>query len=321
LNTDWVERFEDWTQTERELPCAETAAAVSDLHRRQWISRCGTDRLTLHAEETIGELNDRLTDWPQVFWERWVASFVGKVNKDAGRLLAQLLPLKLLQRYAENHLQVEALLMGAAGWLDTDPPPDEHCALLCTEWRHLKNKHRLEALPETTFQFLRMRPAGFPSIRLAQLAGLLHRFPTIQQLLTDPDSLKDRLTDARPSDYWQTRYRLGASPGKPTDKLPGKQLWYSILINAILPTALAYYKQTGREEEAENTLARLDELPPEENNLADLFVQNGWRVRSALETQGLIHLHRNYCAPRRCAECAIGRQILKQIPPRDFLNS
>jgi len=52
-------------------------------------------------------------------------------------------------------------------------------------------------------------------------------------------------------------------------------------------------------------------MKPEKNSIISKFSDFGVAAKNALDTQALLELKNNYCAPKRCLECAIGSSILK----------
>ena len=54
----------------------------------------------------------------------------------------------------------------------------------------------------------------------------------------------------------------------------------------------------------------LESLKPERNNIVQLFEKCGLKADSALVSQALIQLRRNYCEARKCIYCRIGHKLL-----------
>ena len=59
-------------------------------------------------------------------------------------------------------------------------------------------------------------------------------------------------------------------------------------------------------------LVLLKKMKPEKNNIISKFSEIGVKSKNAFDTQALLELKNNYCAPKRCLECAIGNAILKR---------
>ncbi|MEJ7677814.1 MAG: DUF2851 family protein [Segetibacter sp.] len=89
--------------------------------------------------------------------------------------------------------------------------------------------------------FLRMRPANFPTIRLAQLAMLInqssHLFSKIKE--TDNVLAVKELLNVTANDYWHYHYKFDEA-GEYHPKQLGKQMTENIIINTAIPVLFAY---------------------------------------------------------------------------------
>ena len=147
---------------------------VKDIIKYSWQTRLLAERW----EEKLGTWQELLHksagDWSSLLYWRLAANFGFKVNADAFLALAQSIPLNVLGKHRENLLQVEALLFGQAGMLDEEFK-DVYPNALKTEYNFLRKKYKLKPIPAHSWKFLRMRPANFPTIRIAQFAMLVHQ--------------------------------------------------------------------------------------------------------------------------------------------------
>ena len=110
--------------------------------------------------------------WEEVFWWMLARNFGIKVNAEAFENIAKSLPLTLLVRHKNQINQLEALLLGQAGLLDSRFD-ETYPMMLKKEYHYYKNKYKLCPIRQP-IHFLRMRPENFPTVRLAQLAMLIH---------------------------------------------------------------------------------------------------------------------------------------------------
>jgi hypothetical protein len=188
--------------------------------------------------------------------------------------------------------------------------------MLQKEYRFLKHKYNLPTLKAQP-GFLRMRPAAFPTLRLAQLAVLLHQSTHLFSYLREAGKLEDvtRFFDVTANDYWHYHYR----PDEPTafmPKKPGITTIHNIIINTIVPVLFAYGVYKEEEDIKERAINWLSQTPKEENKITKQWAQVNIHAHNATDTQALIELKNNYCTPKRCLECAIGNKILKPISDR-----
>ena len=293
------------------LPCAPLLSRVTELTRTMMLGRALLERMEQKADR-IAELHAQLgQDWEATAWHALAAAFGFKKNAEPLSRLAKALPLALLRRHRHDALQLAALVFGQAGFL-ADEPLDDYSRELRREFEFLRHKYNLHgtALAAAEWNFLRLRPANFPTVRLAQLVALLHVRPTLfDALLTARDvrALEQFFVTPLP-EYWQTHTRPG-KPGK-TAAL-GKSSVQLLIINTVVPLRLAYARSLGNPEQVEAALSLLDHLPPERNHLTDAYEAAGFRHTCAADSQSLLALEHGYCAPRRCVQCGIGASLLR----------
>jgi hypothetical protein len=84
----------------------------------------------------------------------------------------------------------------------------------------------------------------------------------------------------------------------------------------LIPFALALAEHNRDADLAESAMSAWDALPPSAHNrqtrAAQLQITGGPALRNLGERgmQGLIHLHRTRCLPRRCFECPVARLVV-----------
>ena len=82
-----------------------------------------------------------------------------------------------------------------------------------------------------------------------------------------------------------------------------------LLINTILPYRYAYAIAHHDIAKAQQAIELIALLPAENNTVIRQWRMLGQTVRSAADTQALIHLYQNYCQPHLCFNCQIGHQV------------
>ena len=157
-----------------------------------------------------------------------------------------------------------------------------------------------------------MRPANFPTVRLAQLAMLVHHSSHLFSKIKEAASVKEikLLLNVTANDYWHYHYIIG-EPGKYHPKQLGNQMVENILINTVVPILFAYGNMHKDEPIKENALQYLEALEPEKNTITQKWKGLGVSNQNALESQALIELKNNYCDHRHCLQCAVGNAVLK----------
>jgi hypothetical protein len=271
------------------------------------------ERLTTKADRVRGIFEVTGHDWEETAY-KWLAASIGfKINQVGMERLAQALPYAILRRHRHQPTALEALLLGQAGFLP-EPPPDEYITGLLREYTYLQHKYTLaQGLQRSDWNFLRLRPANFPTVRLAQWAALLHRHEHLFAALLELNSLKSALSffQVPSSAYWQTHVLPGqVSPRSP--KGMGKSSIALLLINAVAPLLVAYGQYKNDDSYTEKAILLLEQLPPEDNHITRLYTDLDFYHQTAADSQALLQLNQHYCVPRQCLHCSIGSFIFKR---------
>jgi hypothetical protein len=198
-----------------------------------------------------------------------------------------------------------------AGFLEGEMQ-DEYQTHLQKEFQFLAHKYQLKSkqLSIKEWYFLRMRPANFPTLRLAQWASLLYHLPHLFSTFTQKN-FKDleKELQINTSEYWQNHYKFGKITSAKNTKL-GKTMIDNLIINVIVPLRACYFLQKDEETEITETVEYLTTLPPEKNKYLEIWAKNGIKVKNAYDSQALLEQFNNFCMPKRCAECVVGIHLL-----------
>ena len=297
------------------LPCAPLLKLVPEIMKTMMTERALLERVERKAD-TVLELHQHLgQDWEATAYHALMAAFGFQKNSEPLARLAKAIPLAVLRRHRHDYRQLEALLFGQAGFLaeNDETAADAYIQELRQEYDFLRHKYNLgaAAMAVHEWNYLRLRPANFPPVRLGQLVGLLHARPTLFDALLTAQSVAALIEffQAPAPDYWRTHFR----PGRP-GKVPslGKVSTDLLITNVVVPLRVAYARHVGQPAVVESSVALLSELPAEHNQFTDVYETLGFAHCTAADSQGLLALHRNYCVPRRCLHCAIGSRLVQQ---------
>jgi hypothetical protein len=285
--------------------------ALNDLAWIAWKERLLAERLERKAEKILAYYEQSNNHWEEVFWWMLAANFGMKVNAEPFQQIAQTVQVKTLAKHKNQIHQLEALLLGQAGLLEGEFEED-YPVLLQKEYQFLKKKYKLTSISNNTFN-LRMRPANFPTVRLAQLAMLIHSskhlFSTIKEL-NDVQAV-EKLFDITANDYWNTHYVFD-KPSSPSEKRIGVEMVHNIVINTIVPVLFAYGLLHNEESYKTKSIQWLMQTMYENNTIIQQWKALGHKSKTAFDSQAFIELTNSYCNTKRCLECAVGVKVLSE---------
>lgn len=294
------------------IPCAGMLPRVPELTRRLWLDRLQIERLEARAQRTLQCLEENTGDWETTFYQLLGRGLGLRVNQEAFQELTRRTPLAILRRHRDQLFQLEALLFGQAGLLPTDGE-DSYPLELRKEYLFLQKKYQLTPMTGQEWKFSRMRPAGFPTIRIAQLAMLLHRTDHLFSRMVVVERVSDiyHILAVKVSNYWATHYRFGKLTTFAEKRL-GKQAIDQIIINIIVPFLFAYGQVRASEKHRERAGQLLEQVAAEGNHILRAWKKLGMEAGHAGDSQALLQLRKEYCDAHRCLECGIGTWLLRQ---------
>ncbi len=301
-------------ETTAEIPCQSHVGKVDGFTWAFWQERLLIERLETKTKNIYHDLEHTHFAWNEVFYQSIARSFGLKVNAQPFENLAKLLPLKILSKHQHNLRQIEALVFGVAGFLKKQND-DKYFKSLQHEYVFLKEKYRLAEMDSSQWKFLRLMPANFPTLRLAQFASLIHRS---RQLFTQVIKSKTRnsvrdLFTCNASEFWNTHYGFfESSPVKL--KTLGMQTIDILIINSVVPFKFAYGRHQGDEVLVKESMELLYQCKAEKNAIITHWKKLGAPAKNSGQSQALLQLKSEYCNRKNCLRCSIGFKILKNGP-------
>ncbi len=312
LQKDLLERYNNLMQNRSAVPCENNLLYVKPITVKLQLQRMLAERL----EEKTNHIKQLLTlfknSWQDVFYIELARGFGLHINQDAFEELAMKTPLSLFAKHKHSILQTEALLFGQAGFLD-DYFDEPYPLLLQNEYLYLKRLYRLEPLSKSSWKFLRLRPANFPTVRIAQFAQLIYHSVHLFSKVISANSSKDIeiFLEAGVSDYWLTHYTF-QDKSVLKEKALGKTFMHSLIINVIVPVLFIYGKLQGETTHCDKAVHLLQKLPAEKNYILQKWERINVSIKSAADSQALLQLYKKYCITKKCLSCSIGYEIFKQ---------
>lgn len=308
-----LQRYQTLLAESGPIPCTAQIARVEPLRQTAMLDKALLQRLERKATGVMALFQSTDLDWEETTYQLLAAAFGFQVNTEPFGQLSRQVPLKTLQKHRGTLRQLEAMLFGTAGLLNSEKP-DAYEAELQREYRFLAAKYQLttKKLPAYAWKWAKLRPANFPTLRLAQFAQLLTFRNSLFSVLieTDDSRILLRHLQVTPSTYWQTHYRFG----KPSDHVlaaMGQKAAENLIINAVVPLLIAYSHHKDQPEYRERAIRLLEQLPAEDNRVTRIWQDLNIPIRTAFDSQGAIELYNNFCQPKKCLSCQIGVSLLR----------
>jgi Protein of unknown function (DUF2851) len=309
INLNQYQKFRQLQQSKDWVACQNQVAQVPEIVLNTWLQRILIERLEQKSQAITQTLHLLNNNWEETFYRHLARNFGQKINSDVFESLAKSLPLSVLGKHKNSLFQIEALLFGQAGMLAQNFS-DEYPQQLKREYEFLQKKYKLLPLENHLWKFLRLRPANFPTIRIALFANLLYNSNGLFALITATNELP-KFFNCVASDYWTTHYVFDKISIK-REKKSGQDFASLLIINTVVPFLFVYGKHKDEEQFKERAFTWLESSTVENNSIISNWHNIGLKAKNALESQALLQLKSNYCQHKKCLHCSIGNHLLKQ---------
>jgi hypothetical protein len=294
------------------IPCGKSLHGADKELINCWLQKLTIERLERKTAEIDRLLKMNVNDWEETCYQHIAGVYGLRVNVEPFMRLARSLPFRLMIRQKYSLRQLEALLFGQAGMLEENNMEDSYYASLKKEYKFLQTKFNLRPVESYTWKYMRLRPANFPTIRIAQFAQLINKTDTLLNKLITMNDIDDftAFFQTTASEYWDDHYTFNNQISKKKHKKTGSTFIHLVLINAVVPICFVYGCKMGMQDMKDKAIKLLESLPSENNSIIQRWKQTGINVKSAFESQALIQLYREYCKEKKCLHCTIGNKII-----------
>lgn len=298
--------------------CAATSSANDPASVRRAIQQLGDDRLRARAAIAAGDMT---LSTPSDVLFRGVMDALGySQNRGPMRQLADaLIALGMPGRCAGSSGQPDvdtlaSAMLGIAGYLPLSPLDASIGGILPEDGRRFERlwersglADAIDPVPATAWELARTRPANHPVTRIMQAVALLVSLH--DDLLSTVVTVIGEGVD--PVSWLQRATSRGAHPGL------GRSRATAIVASVILPAIMAVasdQRDADLEDAAWRAWTRLplgEWTRPAKRAMAQ--VSGSIRIGKLGERghQGLLHLDRHLCTPRRCHECPVAALVVR----------
>ncbi len=312
------------------LPCYPKNSRVSHALKIQWLNILSVERLRYRSERIrnrLLELSDQVSK--KIFWEQVLFEFICEAlgyskNKDQFLKLSQKIEIVTLKQMAPGRLQLDSLLFGLGGFLKNIRYKDEYIVDLKDQWDNLKDIFKRESMDKSEWNFFRLRPANFPTLRIAYASSILYEiiyrdffkkiiltFESSNEIDTDLIKL---FKETEVAIYWKNHYVFGKESKSEVNAIGAERI-NNIVVNVLLPMVYLYsvyfenmnlrnriefYYKKVNYKDAGNEITRVMEKQLDLN------------INFLADEQALIHLHNFFCVKGKCKECDIGKIVFEK---------
>lgn len=276
--------------------------------------------------------------WDQLIYEGLMEGLGYSKNREPMLTLARNVTLRFLNAQIESSLQderfriVQASLFGAAGLLPSirtikDKEARSYLRDLRRVWKQIRPQHKGQILHPAEWQFFRLRPQNFPTLRLSAASALAVSFssrgllrPVIHIIKDSSRNIEARfqllrqLLTVHPDAFWSKHYTFHRSAQKKLTTLIGRDRKNDIIMNTFFPISL-FYARTFRDLDLRvQTTNLLNCFPAMSENSLTRTMERELLVgkvglSSGMAQQGIHQLFIFYCKDERCSECDVGKLV------------
>jgi hypothetical protein len=314
-----LENYEQLLRSAKWIPCEEQLSKYDPFLIRFWFSALMIERLQSKTGDITAILEQNKNNWNETFYQLLARNFGMKTNAVPFELLAKSLPLQILSKHKNDLFQIEALLFGQSGLLNETLLGDDYFLSLRKEYSYLYKKYSLNGMESHLWKFMRLRPINFPTVRIAQLAMLIHHSSALFSRILETENPEDlrKLFDVKASAYWDNHYSFNKISKDNHPKSLGKTAFNNLVINTIAPLLFVYGDQHLDQGMKDRALLLLEKLEPESNQIIRKWEELGIESRTAFETQALLQLKNKYCDHKKCLNCQLGAKIITSTKPSE----
>ncbi len=271
--------------------------------------------------------------WLQLIYESMFEALGYSKNKENMQNLAKSVNIDFILNYSGSDdfiMILESMLFNVSGLIpDIEQLPDEETSgytkKLAEYWSNIKPSYDDKTYNAAQWNFFRLRPQNFPTVRIAGGARILQRMikdNLISQFVNKIENINNltqltrvlkTLLIVKGEGFWHNHYVFDQPAKVPIKYFVGSTRADEIMVNIMLPIISIYFTVFEKEEMSEKVVKLyLNYYQSNENNLVNevsstLRLHDAWK-RSVLY-QGMIELFRTYCTREKCLECSIGKKV------------
>lgn len=284
------------------ITCHQTLLHNPALLTQGWRDALLQQRMDCRVQSINRLLTITKQNWNEAFYITLAHNFGFHTNSLPFESLALHTPLLYLLKHRDNLFQITAMLLGQSGLLTAQTANTEEELALWNEYCFLQKKFSLQPIDGAMWKRARMRPQNAPQLRIRQFA----------QLICETDGLISKIFEQDTIDGMRELIAKPRALRTQSLVLPprlGSKSVDILIINTFLPYRYAYAQYMHNGQKMEESVRLMADIPAEDNRIIRQWRMIGQVVRSAADTQALIHLYQHYCQNEQCLHCEVASQV------------
>lgn len=271
--------------------------------------------------------------WKQILYEMVFEALGYSKNKSIMLKLSNALDINFLEALSNDEKSInfyESILFNISGLIPeinniSDEETAEYLRMLVENWTRIRSKYDGESFSKTDWNFFKLRPHNFPTVRIAAGAriinsilqkDLLQKFINLFESTANMNKVVSKLRNSiiiKGDGYWAHHFNFNKPLKSKIKYFLGLGRADEIIINIILPMMSVYFDLFDRKIAAERVLNVYANYNQKEgnklvNDMSEVLGLQSYSFSSIIH-QGMIELFRNFCIKQRCLECKIGEKV------------
>ncbi|MDH5381039.1 MAG: DUF2851 family protein [Cyclobacteriaceae bacterium] len=290
------------------IPCENQLHEISAVIKQSMIEYAAVERIEKKMNDVSKLMISTLNNWDIIALRLLLSTLGFNKNSQPFQILGRTIPWNKWPTL--SLFQKEALLFGQAGFLNKVIDP--YSERLKKEYLFLKYKWNLNSPLELhQWKFMRMRPAQFPTVRIAQFCAITNKEPSLFKTIIHSTNLMElyKKFKTNASDYWIHHYHFFKFSPSTVGKI-GKQSLEKIVINFVVPLLFGYSNYIDDDKYKIQAIGLLENLSAEHNKITKQWKSLGMAAKNGFDSQGLLQLYNHYCNNHFCLNCKIGKNLI-----------
>lgn len=269
--------------------------------------------------------------WETLLYEQIFEALGYSKNKDSMLKLSRYAEIDNINKIENlNSEIIESILFHISGLFPevteiADERTSEYIRSCIDIWNTVKMNFDSGIMNKSEWNFFKLRPQNFPTLRIAAGARILKKLTTadlfnnlvkIFEQYSDTNKIINKLRNTiiiKGDGYWANYYTFNKPSKNKLNYFIGIGRADEIVINIVLPLFSVYFEMINQKEISKKVLnVFLNYYQKESNHLVDQVNENlGFKNEKyrSVYYQGMIELFRNYCIKDKCLQCEIGRKV------------